>query len=46
MELLISEVQKRPELWDKRKPKYKDRVVTNRQWDSVAKELEISSNLN
>lgn len=43
MDLLISEVQRRAVLWNKWDPKFKDRVVVDRKWDSVAKKLGISS---
>lgn len=45
MDLLISEVQKRAVLWNKWDPKFKDQVVVDREWDSVAKELGMSSKL-
>jgi hypothetical protein len=43
MDVLISEVQKRSVLWNKWEPKFKDRVVADRHWDSVSKELGMSS---
>ena len=34
--MLISEVQKRSALWNKRNPHYKDRVIVDKEWDFVA----------
>lgn len=43
MDLLISEVQKRSVLWNKWDPKFKDRVAVDRGWESVSKEVGMSS---
>lgn len=43
MDLLISEVPRRAVLWNKWDSKFKDRVVVDREWESVAKEVGISS---
>ncbi|KAL4149658.1 hypothetical protein QTP88_003550 [Uroleucon formosanum] len=36
MELLISEVQKRPVLWNKSHKKYRDRIHNEKEWNAVA----------
>lgn len=41
-ELLISEIQTRPVLWNDRHPNLKNRVVSTKQWDKVAKIVGIS----
>ncbi|CAI6374688.1 unnamed protein product [Macrosiphum euphorbiae] len=40
-ELLISEVQKRSALWDKRNKKHRDRVVCDKEWSIVAKKTNL-----
>lgn len=43
MDLLISKVQKRTVLWNKRDSKFDDRVVVDREWVSV-KQLSSARN--
>lgn len=42
-ELLISEVQKRSVLWNKFDKKYKDRLVCDKEWSTLAKKLNMDS---
>lgn len=42
-ELLISEVQKRRVLWNKFDKKYKDRIVSDKEWNIVAKKTNLDS---
>ncbi|XP_022162527.1 uncharacterized protein LOC111028264 [Myzus persicae] len=41
MELLISEIQKRNVLWNKWNKKYRDRLISDREWDEVAKNTKM-----
>jgi hypothetical protein len=43
MELLIAEVQTRKVLWNKRDKKYKDRVISDKEWDEVVKITKMKS---
>lgn len=36
-EILISTIQERPALWDKRNKNYHNRLLTYREWEEVAK---------
>lgn len=42
-DLLISEVQKRSALWNKFDKKYKDRLVCDKEWTIVAKNIDLDS---
>jgi len=42
-ELLISEVQKRSALWNKRNKKYRDRLFCDKEWSIVAKKTNLDS---
>lgn len=43
MELLISEVQKRPVLWNKFHKKYRDRIHSEKEWNAVAIKTKMNS---
>lgn len=43
MELLISEVQKRPILWNKFHKKYRDRIHNEKEWNAVAIKTKMNS---
>ncbi|KAL4121420.1 hypothetical protein QTP88_013937 [Uroleucon formosanum] len=43
MELLISEIQKRNVLWNKWNKKYRDRLISDREWDEVAKNTKMDT---
>jgi hypothetical protein len=43
MELLISEVQKRSVLWNKWHKKYRDRIVSDKEWNAVAEKTKMDS---
>jgi len=43
MELLISEIQKRNVLWNKWNKKYRDRLISDREWDEVVKNTKMDS---
>lgn len=43
MEVLISEIEKRDVLWNKRNPRYKDRHVVHKEWNVVAKNTGFTS---
>ena len=45
VELLISEVQKRPILWNKWAENYKNRLLADREWEKVAVALRKDSKL-
>ncbi|XP_039286761.1 uncharacterized protein LOC111049588 isoform X1 [Nilaparvata lugens] len=42
-ELLISEVQKHPSLWNLNHPQYHNRLMSDRLWASVADELNMTN---
>lgn len=44
-ELLISEVQGRPSLWDDRHPDYKKTEKTNKLWDEIGAVVGFSGNI-
>lgn len=43
MELIISEVQKRNVLWNKFNTKYRDRLVSEKEWEAVARIANMNS---
>jgi hypothetical protein len=43
MELLISEVQKRNVIWNKFNKKYRDRLVSEKEWEAVARTVHMNS---
>ncbi|VVC42323.1 MADF domain [Cinara cedri] len=43
MELIISEVQKRNVLWNKLNTKYRDRLVSEKKWEAVARIVNINN---
>lgn len=44
MELFISEIQKHSFLWNKcDKKKYRDRYITEKVWNDIAKKLKMDS---
>lgn len=43
MECLIAEVQKRSILWNKKHPRFTDRIVADKEWDRVAQNTEFTS---
>ncbi|KAL1493833.1 hypothetical protein ABEB36_009519 [Hypothenemus hampei] len=43
MEILISEVQTRNLLWNKRNPRYKDRLTVDKEWDNVSERTGMTS---
>lgn len=43
MELLISEVQKRPVFWNKFHAKYRDRIHNEKEWNAVAIKTKMNS---
>ena len=44
-QLLISEVQKRPVLWNRWDENYKNRVLVDKEWENVAVVLKKDSKL-